>query len=318
MKCASAKFGLTTVAMALAIAANGPAYAACENLVAAFDRAVASNSIDDAQRAATAVANDIVCGDRADEFQGRLVQFLIARAGAATTPAAERARAIAIATDSLQITGTWRNAMLLADYFMRRGERPKALAWYEKSLSLQSLPGAAATPAEWQALLRNAAAAKLLANDDQEGKRAIAFADSTRDTPDGKLGGIYAPLRGIGVVAVPLPINFFTDETRFTPTGEQAIKELTVAAREQQLGAMKLVGHADPRGEPGHNMDLSRRRVEAVRDALVRSGVGARITLDWKGAQQPIDPGVLPFRPSQEEIWALDRRVEWFRDGKAN
>src|SRR5580700_7351077 len=129
MKSPSARYGLAA-AMALAIAADGTAYATCENLVAAFDRAVAASAIDDARHAATAIANDIVCGARASEFQGRLVQFLIARAGAAATSPAERERALAMAADSLQITGTWRNAAMLADYFMRRGERPQALAWY--------------------------------------------------------------------------------------------------------------------------------------------------------------------------------------------
>jgi hypothetical protein len=51
-----------------------------------------------------------------------------------------------------------------------------------------------------------------------------------------------------------------------------------------------------------------------VRDELRRRGIGADIMIAWKGAQQPFDIGVLPYKPSQEEIWQLDRRVEWARE----
>jgi len=319
MKAPIAKFSLAATAIVLAVAAHGAAHADCETLIAAFDRAVAAHSIDGAQRAATGIADDILCGSRGDEFQERLVEFLIAHAGAAATPAADRQRAIAMARESLEVTGTWRNAERLANYFMDRGDRGMALYWYEKSVSLQNAPGVKSAPAERQSLLANAAAAKILANDDRQGERTIVFAGSTRDPSNGKLGGIYAPglLRGAKVVAVPLPINFYTDEPRFTPAGEQALKEFAAAAREQQVRTMKLVGHADPRGAAQYNMDLSRRRVEAVRNALVAGGVTARIMIDWKGSEQPIDIGTLHFKPSQEELWALDRRVEWVREGTA-
>jgi outer membrane protein OmpA-like peptidoglycan-associated protein len=38
---------------------------------------------------------------------------------------------------------------------------------------------------------------------------------------------------------------------------------------------------------------LSRRRVIAVRDALVKGGMTARITIQWKGDQEPFDVSVL-------------------------
>jgi outer membrane protein OmpA-like peptidoglycan-associated protein len=63
-------------------------------------------------------------------------------------------------------------------------------------------------------------------------------------------------------------------------------------------------------------MDLSRRRVEAVRTELLRQGVHADIRIEWKGANQPFNVSALPNASSlsQEEIWQLDRRVEWMRD----
>jgi outer membrane protein OmpA-like peptidoglycan-associated protein len=113
---------------------------------------------------------------------------------------------------------------------------------------------------------------------------------------------------------VPIPVNFYTNETHFTPTGEKAMQELAEAAKTMRM--MKLIGHADPRGTAEYNMDLSLRRVEAVRAELLRQGIRAEIRIDWKGASQPFNVGVLPNadRLSREEIWQLDRRVEWVRD----
>lgn len=307
-----------TITLAFALMATATfADAACENLNANFDRAVAARSIDAARHAAADIADDIVCGGRADEFQTKLVNFLIALADAPSTSSVDRERALTLAQDSLDISGTWQTAESLADYYIRRGEKATALAWYEKSVSfLVSRPASRATPSQRQTLLMKMAAAKSLVNDDQEGQKIVAWVPTTREL-DGKLGGIYSPglLRGAVAVAVPLPINFFTAETRFTPEGERAVAELAQAAREQQVNTMKLVGHADPRGGAQYNMDLSRRRVEAVRSELRREGVNAEITIDWKGSRQPFDISVLPYRPSQQEIWALDRRVEWTRDG---
>ncbi len=123
-------------------------------------------------------------------------------------------------------------------------------------------------------------------------------------------------LREVEVLSVPLPVRFYTDEARFTSEGEAAVAELAQAANEQQLERLKLVGHADPRGSDQHNLDLSKRRVEAVRAELMRRGVKAHIDVEWKGSRQPFDVTVLPSSPNQEERWALDRRVEWVREGQ--
>jgi len=294
------------------------AQAACEDLVAAFDRAVAARSVDAARHAAADLSADIVCGARSDEFQGKLLDFLVTYAGAPGTAAADREHAVALAQRTLENSRNWQMAATLADYFMARGQRVNAHRWYEQSVSfLAANPGISATLAERRTLMTRLAAAKSLANDDQEGRTTIAYVPTTREI-DGSLGGIYSKAllraRGAEVVGVPIPINFYTNETRFTPLGEKALQELAQAAQAEQVRTMRLVGHADPRGAAQHNMELSRQRVEAVRDQLLRQGIRAQITIEWKGAQQPFDVGVLPYRPSQEEIWQLDRRVEWVRD----
>jgi outer membrane protein OmpA-like peptidoglycan-associated protein len=309
-----------TLSAATVVAAAGIASGAqadCQDLVAAFDRAVAARSVDAASRALDAIGDDIVCGARVDEFRSKFAEFLVAYVEADRAP--DRPRATLMAERTLESIRNWQIAEKFADDFMQSGDKVNAYHWYEQTVSfLKTNPGIDATAVERGRLITKLAAAQSLANDDQEGNNTIAYVPTMREI-DGRLGGIYSDVllrghRAAEVVSVPIPINFYTNETRFTPTGEKALQELAEAVQQQQVRTLRLVGHADPRGTPQYNMDLSRRRVEAVRDELRRRGIGADIMIDWKGAQQPFDVTVLPYKPSPEEIWQLDRRVEWTRE----
>jgi outer membrane protein OmpA-like peptidoglycan-associated protein len=307
--------GTIVISAAMATAAE----ATCADLVAAFDRALAAQSVDAAISGLGEISDDPICGGGVDGFRARLVDFLVAYAGSPSATAADQKKAIAAADRTLSSGGgNWRGAEKLADYFMGRHDKLNAYLWYQRSVSILNTPGIQASPDDRRGLLTRLAAAQSLANDDREGQRVIAFAGAMREV-DGSLGGIYSPAllrdpRAVAVVVVPIPINFYTNETRFTPTGEKAMQELAEAAK--TVRSMKLVGHADPRGSAEYNMDLSRRRVEAVRAELLRQGVHADIRIEWKGAYQPFNVSALPNASSlsQEEIWQLDRRVEWVRD----
>lgn len=305
-----------SILLAAVLAGAIPAAGDCDGLVGAFDRAVASKSVDAELNAMAAIANDIVCGAQTDEYRGKLIDSLIDLAGDPQVPASDRDRALARAQETIAIGGTWRNASHLADFYARRNDNLNAFEWYEKSLSyVTSRLAVGASDAEIRALARRASAAKILASDDIEGKKIAKLAESAREL-DGRVGGIYSRdlLRGAEVEAVPLPINFFTNETRFTAVGEKAADELAQAVKEQNVHVMTLVGHADPRGDPRYNIVLSKRRAEAVRDYLLARGVAAQVIVDGKGSDQPFDVLLLGHPVTQEEAWALDRRVEWVRD----
>jgi outer membrane protein OmpA-like peptidoglycan-associated protein len=294
------------------------AQAACADLVAAFDRAVAARSVDAASQAIGAIGADVICMARIDEFRARFADFLIAHAGTPGVSAADRVKAIGAAERALNNSGHWQAIEKLADYFQRNGENAKAHRWYERTISVLNTPGAMPEPdgRQLQALADKLFGTEALLNDDKEGRRDIAFVGSSRE-PDGRLGGLYSPaLRAAVAVKVPIPINFYTNETRFTPVGVKAMELLVEAGKRERT--MMLVGHADPRGRPEYNLDLSRRRVIAVRDELVRRGVAAEIRTDAKGASQPFDARVLPNfdQLTQEDIWQLDRRVELLRDSR--
>jgi outer membrane protein OmpA-like peptidoglycan-associated protein len=112
-----------------------------------------------------------------------------------------------------------------------------------------------------------------------------------------------------------VPVNFYFGQARFTPAGEKAVEELAEAVKQQNVETLTLVGHTDPRGDRQYNVELSKRRAAAARDYLLSHGVKARILVDGKGPDEPFDISLLGRPVTQEEAWALDRRVEWIRQG---
>ena len=290
----------------------------CDALSANFKSAIAEKSIAKVKDAMAAIADDSICNFDIDAYRLQEIDFAIGAAGAAATEA-ERKQMIEYAQNAIRIGGTWRSAETMGDYYARRNDFMDALAWYETGISFLSRASTSSTPQDREQLLARAEAAKHQASDDSEGRHSATFATTTRDA-DGSLGGIYSRdlLRGAQAVAVPLPINFFYDETRFTPVGERAMEELLEAVKQQNIETMVLVGHTDPRGNHNYNVELSKRRAAAVRDYLLSHGVSARIDVDGKGPDSPFDVSLLGRSVAKEEEWALDRRVEWVRQGSSD
>jgi outer membrane protein OmpA-like peptidoglycan-associated protein len=58
-----------------------------------------------------------------------------------------------------------------------------------------------------------------------------------------------------------------------------------------ELGLIEVQGHTDARGDDRSNLELSQRRAEAVREALIARGVdGARLTARGYGETSPLVP----------------------------
>jgi len=66
---------------------------------------------------------------------------------------------------------------------------------------------------------------------------------------------------------------------------------------------MRLVGHADPRGEPEYNMVLGGRRADNVKRVIVEEGMN-----DEKAATT--SRGEMDATGTDEETWSRDRRVD--------
>ena len=66
---------------------------------------------------------------------------------------------------------------------------------------------------------------------------------------------------------------------------------------------MRLVGHADNRGEEDYNMLLGQRRADNVKGAVVSAGMTAAKTLTTSR-------GELDATGADEATWSKDRRVD--------
>jgi peptidoglycan-associated lipoprotein len=66
---------------------------------------------------------------------------------------------------------------------------------------------------------------------------------------------------------------------------------------------MRLVGHADPRGDEGYNYVLGQRRADNVKSAIVSAGMAA-------GRVSTVSRGENEATGADETGWAKDRRVD--------
>lgn len=99
--------------------------------------------------------------------------------------------------------------------------------------------------------------------------------------------------------------KFDFDGADLSPTDREVLQGLAKCMTDGALKgkSVRLVGHADPRGEPEYNMALGAKRASGVKDFLSGLGVGA-------GQLQETTRGELDAKGTDEESWLLDRRVD--------
>lgn len=99
-------------------------------------------------------------------------------------------------------------------------------------------------------------------------------------------------------------VQFRSDSARLEPHYQAQLQKLAGALTVFGDLTVHLAGHADPRGSDRHNLDLSQRRVEAVRDYLQQQGVaGERIVTGASGERQAMSS------QGDAEGQCFDRRV---------
>jgi outer membrane protein OmpA-like peptidoglycan-associated protein len=307
------------VALLVAIVGYGaPARAAdCSQVVDEFNRAVDAGREAEAQLLTDRIAMDAQCGRFQIAVQRRLaafrlaaVQFLMARG----RPSADYERLL---TDAERSEVLWQASATMGE--VRFGERRFVDAAMAFDRAIEIVKNETRTPAapskfEIEGLVDRAGQARLLAANLASANENGGFVKTARDQRDGRLGGIYSPsVRGIVPRAIPVPITFDYAKTSFTGVGKEAAQELLNAIKEQKPDRIKLVGHTDVRGSAETNMSLSNARAEAVAAFLRENGVDASVETVGKGANEPIklnDTSGL----TQEDMYSLNRRVEWRRE----
>jgi outer membrane protein OmpA-like peptidoglycan-associated protein len=262
----------------------------------------------------TAQAGTGGCGERTLLCLGRSAALAyVERAYAAADAGGDAKTVEAILVKGKSFGAPWPLLSMLGDIEFDRAAAGEKALYLDAGLNLEAalndLAGetpcagfgepAAPPPAEIGRLVKRAAEAKLLAPSFQLAR-----------TRDGECGGVFlTSIRGFEAKSTPLPIEFEFNSVTFTQKGEQAAAALLECLGKERFSAIKLTGHTDKIGSDAFNMDLSARRLAAVRDYLVKGRFGGRIVLVPMGRREPF-PVDDPSQHSEDEINQLNRRVE--------
>jgi len=100
-------------------------------------------------------------------------------------------------------------------------------------------------------------------------------------------------------------VNFDFDKSTIRPDAAEILSEAARILREEPEVRVSVDGHTDARGTDQYNERLSERRAEAVRDHLIRLGIGgSRLEAQGFGESHPVASN------DTEEGRAQNRRVE--------
>lgn len=112
-----------------------------------------------------------------------------------------------------------------------------------------------------------------------------------------------------------LVLYFEFDESGLTPRAERQLAIVAEILNEGEERLIRISGHADALGSDEYNVELSNRRAEAIRQALVGRGVKpAQVVTEAYGAAKPRKPNFLPDGSDNPSGRSENRRAEVFLD----
>jgi outer membrane protein OmpA-like peptidoglycan-associated protein len=83
-------------------------------------------------------------------------------------------------------------------------------------------------------------------------------------------------------------IEFESNSTTMTPTSLATLNQLIAELRQSPRTAIEIGGHTDKYGEPDYNLQLSKRRADAVRRYFTKHGLPKQFTAIGYGASRPL------------------------------
>lgn len=113
------------------------------------------------------------------------------------------------------------------------------------------------------------------------------------------------------IIELPSDVLFDFDKADIRPDAFPTLEKLARLIKQSGAGVIQVNGHTDSIGSDAYNLDLSRRRAEAVSHELVARGVRRdRLGVEGYGKQRPVAPNALPDGRDNPAGRALNRRVE--------
>jgi len=111
-------------------------------------------------------------------------------------------------------------------------------------------------------------------------------------------------------VSLSADVLFDFNEATLTDAAKRRLAALAPRLREVS-GVIQVSGHSDSIGAPSYNLDLSRRRAEAVKAELTRVLNGTTVRIDAKGfgETKPVAPNKIGDKDNPDGR-AKNRRVE--------
>ena len=135
-------------------------------------------------------------------------------------------------------------------------------------------------------------------------KKARADADRRTAEALAKLAAVRSDDRGT-IITLSGSVLFASNKATLLPAARARLESVADVLLEHPERALTIEGHTDAQGSAGHNSDLSQRRADAVRAALVAKGYPAeRIQTVGIGEDQPVADN------ASAEGRANNRRVE--------
>ena len=107
-------------------------------------------------------------------------------------------------------------------------------------------------------------------------------------------------------------IEFESNSTTMLPRGRATLDQLITLLRRAPPTAIEIGGHTDKYGEPDYNLELSRRRAEAVRHYFISHGLTNQFTAVGYGASRPLS--VAQTRAGLQQNRRIELRVKGVGD----
>ncbi len=115
---------------------------------------------------------------------------------------------------------------------------------------------------------------------------------------------LFGPaLRALPTRPVRYVLYFVSDGVQLTPESKAELPQVLATARERQSRDIAVVGHASKAGDEGYNIELSRRRAEAVRKILVKDGLPPEaFEVTSHGSANPLVISSNPHEPKNRRV----------------